>query len=182
MTGANPLSFDFWTFAFQALNVLIVMFVLYKFLWGPLSKVIREREDFVEQSLAKAAAAKDEAQQLLAQYQEQLRNAEREAQAIVQRATEAGEQARQRIVADAEAEAEKMVERARTEIAREREKALAEIREEVANLVMLATSKVVRRGLSEDDHKALILEFVDELGQGAHAKAGNGSPGRTVGA
>lgn len=161
--GANPLSFDFWTFIFQAINILIVLLVLYKFLWGPISKIIAEREQFVEQSLNQATAAKDEANALLARYQEQLRQAEKEAQAIVTRATEAGEEARQRIVADAEAEAEKMIERARVEIAREREKALAQIREEVAQLVLLATHKVVGRTLDDEAHKALILDFVDRM-------------------
>jgi len=161
--GANPLSFDLWTFIFQAINVLIVMFVLYKALWGPLSKVIADREQFVETSLNRAAEAKDEAEKLLAQYQEQLRNAEREARAVVEQATRSGDEARQRIIAEAEAEAQRMVERAKTEIAREREKALAQIREEVAGLVMLATHKVLGRAMTDEDHRALILDFVDEV-------------------
>lgn len=174
--GANPLSFDFWTFLFQAINVLIVMFVLYKFLWGPLSKIINEREQFVEDSLARAAAAKEEAEQLLARYQEQLRQAEREAQSVVERATQAGEQARQRIMAEAEQEAEKMLERARVEIARERERALAQIREEVAGLVLLATHKVVGRSLTHEDHKALIYDFVDEVSRHPRGGAAEETP------
>src|SRR5690625_4123182 len=159
--GANPLSFDLWTFVFQAINVLIVMFVLYKALWGPLSKVIQEREDFVESSIGRAREAKDEAEALLAQYQEQLRHGEREARSVVERGTQAGDEARQRIVAEAEAEGQQMLERAKTEIAREREKALAQIREEVAGLVMLATHKVLGRALSDEDLHVLIYDFVD---------------------
>lgn len=176
--GANPLSFDFWTFLFQALNVFIVMFVLYKMLWGPISKIIEERERFVEDSLAKATAAKEEAEGLLARYQEQLRQAEREAQSVVERATKAGEEARQRMIAEADAEAQKMLERARVEINREREKALAEIREEVTGLVMLATQKVVGRALTDEDHKALVRDFVAQVDK---ADADGDSTTRKVG-
>lgn len=181
--GANPLSFDFWTFVFQAVNVLIVMFVLYRFMWGPLSKIIQEREEHIENSIERANAAKSEAEELLARYKEQLRQAEREAQSIVERATKAAEDARQRIMSEANAEAEKMLERARVEIAREREKALEEIRDEVAGLVMLATYKVVGRALTDEDHQALVRDFVarvDGQTSGAARRADGDGP-RKVG-
>lgn len=161
--GAGPLSFDLWTFVFQAANVLIIMLLLWKLVWGPLGRIVSQREKTIESSLAKASEAKAEAERLLSEYQSRIDDAQRQAQAIIDKAVKAGEETRQRIVGEAEAEAERNLARAKADIAREREKALAAIRDEVANLAILAASKVVGKAITEEDHRRMVRDFVAEV-------------------
>lgn len=163
LAQAQPLTFDFWTWFFQSINVLVIMLLLYKFLWQPLQKVMNEREQFVENQLEHAKTSRAEAERLLEQYQAQMRQAQQEAEAIIKAATEQAEETSQRIIREAEEQAERTLERAKAEIAREREQALAAIRDEVTGLVILAAGKLIGKTLTEEDHKRLVQQFVDEV-------------------
>lgn len=160
---SQPLTFDVWTWLFQSINVLIIMLLLYKFLWQPIQAIMNKREKFVEDSLEHAATSRAEAERLLEEYQARMREAQQEAEAVIKAATDKAQEAGQRIMREAEEEAERTVTRARAEIAREREKALAAIRDEVTGLVILAAGKLIGKTLSEDDHKHLVQEFVDQV-------------------
>jgi len=169
----GPISIDVWTLLLQAGNVLIVLLVLGHFLFKPLGRLMEERTKFVEDSLANAERQREEAQQLLAQYQEQLRNAQAEAREIVARATrEAEELARQR-KQETEAEIQRMLEQAKAEIEAERLRALESIRDEVATLTLMAAERVIARELNEADHKRLVEQMLAEVTSGA-VKAGDG--------
>ena len=163
LAQSQPLTFDVWTWLFQSINVLIIMLLLYKFLWQPLQSVMNKREKFVEDQLEHAKTSRAEAERLLEEYQARMRQAQQEAEAVIKAATEKAEEAGQRIIREAEEEAERTLERARTEIAREREKALTAIRDEVTGLVVLAAGKLIGKTLTEDDHKHLVQEFVDQV-------------------
>lgn len=163
--AANPVSFDVWTLIFQSLNVLVVMGVLYFMLFKPVAGIMKKREEFVENSLAHAAQSKQEAERLLAEYQAQLRGARDEAQQIIEKATRDAEEYSRKRREEADQEAQAMLEKAKTEIALEREKALSAIREEVATLAVLAASKVIGRALNQEDHEALIRDFVSKAGE-----------------
>lgn len=160
---SQPLTVDVWTWLFNSFNVLVIMLLLYKFLWKPIQTVMTEREQLIEKSLAHAADSKAEAEQLLAQYREQMAEAQQEAQAVIAEATEKAKAMGDRIVREAEEEAAKTFNRAKVEIEREREKALAAIRDEVTSLVIFATGKLIGRTLTEADHRHLVQEFVDQV-------------------
>lgn len=163
LAQSQPLTFDVWTWLFQSINVLIIMLLLYKFLWQPLQSVMNKREQFVEDQLEHAKTSRAEAERLLEEYQTRMRQAQQEAEAVIKAATEKAEEAAQRIRREAEEEAERTLERARTEIARERERALAAIRDEVTGLVVLAAGRLIGKTLSEEDHKQLVQQFVDQV-------------------
>src|SRR5690606_4569573 len=163
VTGVQTCALPIWTWLFQSINVLIIMLLLYKFLWQPLQSVMNKREQFVEDQLEHAKTSRAEAERLLEEYQTRMRQAQQEAEAVIKAATEKAEEAAQRIRREAEEEAERTLERARTEIARERERALAAIRDEVTGLVVLAAGKLIGKTLSEEDHKQLVQQFVDQV-------------------
>lgn len=165
LAAASPIAINLWTFLFQAINVLIVMAVLYWFLFRPVSAIIARREETIESSLERAARAREEAERLAKEYQAKLDAAAREAHEVVDKATRAAEETRQRIVKEAQDEAARTLEKAKREIALEREKALASIRDEVANLAILAAGKVVGKSLTAADHQRLVQEFVADIQQ-----------------
>lgn len=159
----KALNFNIWTFLWQALDLLIVMGVLYVLLYKPLGKILAEREAKIEGSLKDAAAAKEKAERLLKEYETQLAGARQEAQAIIERANRLGEEMREEIVKRAREEANRTLEQARAEIAGEKAKALAAIRDEAANLAILVANKIIRKSLTPDDQKRLLEESVAEV-------------------
>lgn len=161
--GANPLALDIWTFLWQALNVLIVMAVLYKMLFKPLGGLMERRTQAVEEALANAKAQREEAERMFADYQEQIKNAQAEAREIVGKATREAEEYSRRRRDEVEAEAERMLERAKTEIESERQKALASIRDEVTTLTIAVAERVIGRELNSDDHSRLVREMLTEV-------------------
>lgn len=162
---ANPVSFDVWTLIWQSVNVLVVMAVLYFMLFKPVAGIMRRREEFVEESLAHAASSKEEAEKLLAEYKAQLKEAQGEAQRIVEKAVRDAEEYGKKKRDEADEEAQALLAKAKADIELEREKALASIREEVASLVVMAAGKVIGRSLKAEDHEALVKEFVDKVGE-----------------
>lgn len=163
--SANPVSFDLWTFIFQALNVLIVLGGLYVFLFKPVAAIIAKREEYVESSLTHAADARAEAEKLLAEYQEQMRSARREAQELLEKSARDAQEYERKRRSEADLQYEQMVAKAKSDIETERQRALAAIRDEVANLAVLTAEKVLGRAINEADQRALAHDFVAKVGE-----------------
>lgn len=161
----QALNFNPWTFLLQAFNLLVVMGLLYVFLYKPLGKVLADREARIEGNLNDAAAAREKAESILAEYRQQLQGARQEAQAILDRATKMAEETRSEIINRAREEAERTLAEARREIEGEKSKALAAIRSEAASLAILAAGKVLERSLTPDDQERLAREAIAEVEQ-----------------
>lgn len=172
LAADNPISIDLSTFIFQAINVLVVILVLYFLLFKPLGGLMEKRTQFVEGSLAEAKSQREEAQKLLAQYQEQLQNAQAEARDIVSQATREAEDVARIRRKEAEAETQRLLERAKAEIENERQKALASIRDEVTSLTLLVAERVIGRELNQDDHKRLVQDMLTDIDGRDDLKAG----------
>lgn len=154
---------ELWTFLFQALNVAIVLFLLYKVLFKPVAEVLARRESFVENSLAQAAGAKKEADNLLSEYQRLMASAKQDAEGVLAQATKQAEDIKREMIAQAEQEAYKIFQHARTDIQKEKEKVLMDIRSEIANLTVFATSKLLDRVITVDDNERIVKDCVDQL-------------------
>ncbi|HEY8347504.1 MAG TPA: F0F1 ATP synthase subunit B [Symbiobacteriaceae bacterium] len=146
-------------------NFAIVAFVLYKFLHKPLLNAINAREESIEEQLRKAAEDREEAERLRKELEERLANAQREANEIISKATQAANAARAQIEAEAKARAEEMIANATRTIEREKAKALAELRAEVADLALMVASKVIEKDLSNHEEQRRLAErFLAEAG------------------
>lgn len=159
----DALAFNIWTFLLQTVNVLVVLGGLYLILWKPLSKTIKSRGEKIEGDLREAASAREKADELLASYQQQLKEAHQEAQAILQRAAEMAEVTRSELVAQAKEEAARALEQARLEIEKEKRVAMAAIRSQAAELVVMATGKVLARTLTSEDQEHLLQNALAEV-------------------
>jgi F-type H+-transporting ATPase subunit b len=142
----------------------VSVFVLWKYAFGPLQRLIDQRRARIAESFAAADETRAEAARLLAEYKEALAKARSDAEAIVERARKTGEMTKAEILAEAKAQAERRIEQAREQIERDTQAALREIRSQVADLAVLAAEKVTVKTLSEADHARLIEEAL----QGIH--------------
>jgi F-type H+-transporting ATPase subunit b len=150
-------------FVWSLITFLILVGLLYKFAFNPLMKMQKTRQDSINQSIHEAERLRGEAQELLADYKQQLADAREEAGAILDRARKAGESTKAEALEEARAQAEATLAKARQQIERDTSQALQQIREEVADLTVAATAKVARTSLSGEDQLRLIQEAINEI-------------------
>lgn len=145
--------------------VVFVLFalVLTKLGWKPLLDMIEERERAIRQSVEGAHKANAEAQALLVQHKETLREAGQQREDIIKQALADAEQTRANLVAQAKSDAEKQMAKAREQIQREKQLAIQEIRGEIADLAMGAAAKIVESSLTQDAQRKLVDEFIEGL-------------------
>ena len=146
----------------------IVLFVLFTVLmtklgWGPLLKAIEEREKGIRGAVDSAQKSNAEAQALLAQHKELLREAGRERDDIIKAAMKDAEQLKADLSARAKAESDQMVQRARDQIEREKNQAILELRGQVADLAVQAASKIVQSSLTPDAQRKLVDDFLKTM-------------------
>jgi F-type H+-transporting ATPase subunit b len=137
--------------------------VLGKLGWKPLLDMIEERERTIRQSVEGAHEANAQAQALLVQHKETLREAGQQREDILKQAFADADQARQTLLAQAKADSERLLEKAKEQIQREKQLALTEIRGEIAELAIGAASKIVESSLTEDAQRKLVDEFIEGL-------------------
>lgn len=141
----------------------LVIFVLGKFVWGPLTDMIQQREDLILSSLEQAKSDREAAEAKLQELEQRLNDARGEATAIVEEGRRDADAVRQKIEADAKAEADKMVARAKREIGIARETAVKELYELSGNLAADIAGRIVGRELDAKDHAQLISSALEEL-------------------
>jgi F-type H+-transporting ATPase subunit b len=143
----------------------IFAFVLTKLGWKPLLAMIEEREKGIHEAVGSAQKANEEAQRLLAQHQELIREAGRQREEIMKRALADAETVKTDLIAQARAESDRMVQKAKEQIEREKMLAIQELRSSVVDLAVEAASKIVQSSLTPEAQKKLVHEFIDNLPQ-----------------
>jgi F-type H+-transporting ATPase subunit b len=143
----------------------IFAFVLTKLGWKPLLAMIEEREKGIHDAVGSAQKANEEAQRLLAQHQELIREAGRQREDIMKRALADAETVKTDLIAQARAESDRMVQKAREQIEREKKLAIQELRSSVADLAVEAAAKIVQSSLTPEAQKKLVHDFIDNLPQ-----------------
>jgi F-type H+-transporting ATPase subunit b len=141
----------------------VSMLVLRKYAWPPISKILDERQELINDSITSAEKTRAEADLLLADYRQRLTEAREQADEIIVRARKAAETTKSEAASAGQEKREELLEAARRDIEAETRKALDDIRKEVANLTVLATEQVTRKTLTEADQKQLVEEALREV-------------------
>ncbi len=141
----------------------ILLWVLKRYAFGPLQKIIDQRRDAIESSIRAAEETRSEADRLLAEYRQSIADAKNEAEDIIERARKVGEDQKAEIIGEAHAHAQKEVESARGQIQRETRKAVQEIKDQVADLTIMAAGKVAGKAITKEDHLRLVDEAMAEV-------------------
>ena len=147
--------------------VLFVIFavVMTKLGWRPLLQAVEEREKRVRDSVEGAQRASTEAQGLLAQHRELLREASREREEIIKRALAEAEKLKAELSARARAESEQLLKRARDQIERDKAQAIQELRAQVAEIAIAAAGKIVESSLTPQVQRKLVDDVITALPQ-----------------
>jgi F-type H+-transporting ATPase subunit b len=148
-----------WTIVFFA----IVYFVLRRYAFGAIQRMLDERRERVAQSLEEAEKARQEARNLLEEHRKLVSQARGEAEEILAEARKTRDSMEQRMREETEQERQRRLEETRREIAAETARALEQIRSEVADLTLEAASRVVGRALDAERDRELISEAIGTL-------------------
>lgn len=163
-----------WT----VLAFLFTMWVLSKAAFPRIREMLTERASKISNEIEAAERQRKEADELLAEYRERLKEAREQAEDIVSRARKAGESAKSEATDEGRAKREELVAAARKDIEAETKRSLEKIRNEIADLTVLATERVTRKSLDPEDQKRLVEEALGEVDFSALAgDAGSGSGG-----
>ncbi len=142
---------------------LVTLYLLSKIAWPMLIKKMEEREVLITEGLQKAEEAEARTREL-AERQEQLNEeARKEAQRLLAEARQMAENQRNALIASAQEEIAVERERAKKEIGLERAQAIEEMKSTMVGLTLEASSRLLGRELSDDDHQRLARNTIDEL-------------------
>jgi F-type H+-transporting ATPase subunit b len=128
-----------------------------------IQEALDRRVNAIEESIEHAERTRQEADQLLQEYRERLREARDQSEQIIARARKAAENLEREGTEDARRKRDELMEQTRRDIEAETRRAIQEIRHEVADLTVLATEKVTRKALSEEDQRRLVEEALRDL-------------------
>jgi F-type H+-transporting ATPase subunit b len=164
MLGANALisvtpGLMIWTIV----CFLATLFVLKKYAFGPIQKMIDERQERIRSSIEEADNARVEARKLLEEHRALIASARNDAEAILAEARRVGDSTRDRVKQEAEVDRQRRMEETHRQVESETRRALEEIRAEIADLTLLAAAKVTGKTLSESDHRQLIEDAIADL-------------------
>ena len=159
------LSIDFFTALFTLVNTVALFLVLKKYLFKPEMKMITDRQAEIDGMYDAAGNAKNEAEAMRQEYAQKLEQAQQTGERIVKEAVERGQSREEEIIRNANLEANAMMEKASAAIAQEKKKAINDAKDEISELAVAIAGKVVGRELRQEDHAAYINSFIDQLGE-----------------
>jgi F-type H+-transporting ATPase subunit b len=148
-----------WT----AITFLLLVVLLSKFAWGPIVRMLDERERTIREAIEQAKKERAEAERALAEQKATLAAAQREAAELAQKSKQEVEVLRADLTAKARKEADDLVAQARKQIQEEKSKALAELKGQVADLAIDAARRLIQSSLDEKSQRALVEEYIAKL-------------------
>ncbi|MCU0680055.1 MAG: F0F1 ATP synthase subunit B [Planctomycetes bacterium] len=146
----------------QIVNFGIVFFVLYKFAFKPLAKVMQERTNKIEKSLEEAKEIEEKLSLTEQERKEILAQAKKDALAIVEEANKNAETNRQKTVEKTKEEIVLVIKAEKEKIKKEHDETFVELKKEMVDLVMLAVEKIIKEKLDSAKDKELIQSALNQ--------------------
>ena len=150
----------FWTLVV----FLLLLFVLSKFAFGPITAAVRARELALEEAIAVARKDRDDAAKLLDDHRRQIEAARGEAQRFIAEGRATAEAMRTEMLEGTRVQQAELLERARRDIDAEKTKAIDELRREAIDLAIAGASKVIGKNLDDAANRALVESYLATIG------------------
>lgn len=159
------MQFDWFTFFAQIVNFGILILLLWRFLYAPVLKMMRQREAELAERFRAAEAERAEAERQASEYGTKLNELETQREQMLTAAEAEAAERRQELMARARAEAQELQDRWYAAVEQEKQLFLADLRQRVAEQVFT----VVRRALGDLAHAELesqvVAVFIHRLGE-----------------
>ena len=165
MQALPIISINLWDTLISLLNLLLIFLIMKKFLFGPIQKVMRERQRQVSKIYSDADESRASANQMKQEYEQRLASARQEADTMIRTAAQTAQQRGDQIVSDAKAQASHVKQKAEAEIAQQKQQMLRDVRGEISELAVDIASKVVEREINQKDYDGFVDEFIQNVGE-----------------
>ena len=142
---------------------VIALFILKKYAWGPLLKMIDERREKIQSDFDKAEDERKKAEELRTDYEARMKEAEAEARTRIQESIREGQDVAAEIKENARKEAQEVIERAKEELSRDVDKAKVQLKLDIVKMTLSATERMINEKLDEAKHRELIEGFIDDV-------------------
>lgn len=150
---------------FTIINLLVLYFLMKKFLFKPVNNIIAQREEAIKKQFDEAQETKKQADELKMEYEASLKNAKADSEKIIHEAKEKARAEYDRIVKSADEDVARRLQKAEEVIAEEKAKSLRSMENEIENLVMAAATKVVGEKVTIENSQKLYDDFIAEMGE-----------------
>ena len=147
------------------ISVFVLFLVASYFLFNPVREMLAKRQAKIKDELDTAAKDKEDAEGLKKQYEDKLKNIDKEAEEILSDARKRAQENENRIVADAKEEAARIIERAKVEAELEKQKAADDMKREMIVLASMVAGKVVKASIDTTVQESLVNETLKEIGE-----------------
>ena len=165
MQTLDVISVNLWQILISLLNLVLLFLILKKFLFKPVKAVLAKRQSELDERYAKAEEAEARARDCERERAEALSHAGEEAEAILATATDNAKRRGERLIEEAKERADGILRTAREQIEQERRQAESELKQQIVEVSHALSEKLLSRELNEDDHRAAIDAFLDEIGE-----------------
>ncbi len=145
------------------IGFVLALWILKKYAWKPLLNMIDERREKIQADFDKAAAELRNAEELRADYEKRMKEADSEARAKIQEAVREGQGVASEIKEAARNEGRDLVMRAKEELARDVDKAKVQLKLDIVRMTLGATEKIINEKLDEAKHRQLIESFISDV-------------------
>ncbi len=161
----ETLGINWKLFIAQLVNFGIILFILWKWVFGPVAKRLEERSNKIEKSLNDADRIEKEKREFEAWRQEELNKARKQAAEFITAAQTDAQKAREEVVKKTKDDQEKLIAQAKERIESDKQKALQDAKSELANLITNATEKILRKKLDAKADQELVKESLANIKQ-----------------
>jgi len=161
---SNPLLvLDPGLFVWTILSFLLLMFLLSKFAWKPLLKMLNEREEKIKTAIEKAENAEKKLETLNEQGEKILSDARSESQKLLLSTKETAQNLKEEIEREAKQKATSIIDQARVQIQAEKNQVLSEIKNELSSFSIMIAEKLIKKNINKDDNMKLINESIEKV-------------------
>ncbi|WP_346671113.1 F0F1 ATP synthase subunit B [Faecalicoccus acidiformans] len=146
------------------ISTFLIVLIAKKFFWDKLLAYIQKRQDLIQHNIDSSVQIKQEAQDIKDQYDEKMKNAGKEAHAILESARASAAQEKQQILEEAQHEVSRIKKQAQEDLEREKRNAQKDMKEAISSVAIEAAKKLVKKEMDEAAQKKYIDDFIDEAG------------------
>lgn len=164
MQSQEVISVNFLQMIISLLNLVIVFFIMKKFLFKPVKKIFAQRKEEVDKIYETAEEQKSSAEKYKEEYEKRLKNADEEAKVIIENQKRIAIAQSEKIIKESEEKAESMIKHASDEIERQKQIAQNQIKYEIVEISSALAQKILCREINKADHRKMIEAFTDKIG------------------
>lgn len=148
-----------------AISIFFLFLILSNLLFNPARKILQDRKDKIAADIANAVNDKEEAAKLKAEYEEKIKEVNKEAEVILSEARQKALKNEAKIISDAKEEAAAIIKRANEEAELEKKKIADEVKQEMVAVAAMMAQKVVAANIDTTIQDSLVEQTLKEMGE-----------------